>query len=169
MIQFRDGPFIRPHPAFWRIVLGINLLYELALVFLLFQDVGTARGMMTLIDPNLGKPLPEKSYAEDCSLSVKALWNALDIFCVAHTLGWFGKAMILRDYWFCWVGYLRRGHMFLMWRRSSALHSNLPSIACNITFPTLQRCVDHVMPTNSHSWSTVVLVGSRRSLVHLFI
>lgn len=22
MIQFRDGPFIRPHPAFWRIVLG---------------------------------------------------------------------------------------------------------------------------------------------------
>ena len=103
MIQFRDGPFIRPHPAFWRVVLGINLLYELALVFLLFQDIGTARGMMTLIDPNLGKPLLEKNYTEDCSLSVKTLWNAVDIFCVAHTLGWFGKAMILRDYWFCWV------------------------------------------------------------------
>ncbi|KAF8624415.1 hypothetical protein AX15_005895 [Amanita polypyramis BW_CC] len=103
MIQFRDGPFIRPHPAFWRIVLGINLLYELALAFLLFQDLGTARHMMTLLDVNLGKPLPEKNYAEDCSLSVKALWNALDIFCVAHTLGWFGKAMILRDYWFCWI------------------------------------------------------------------
>ncbi|KAF8739513.1 hypothetical protein AX14_009294 [Amanita brunnescens Koide BX004] len=103
MIQFRDGPFIRPHPAFWRVVLGINLLYELALVFLLFQDIGTARGMMTLIDPNLGKPLLEKNYTEDCSLSVKTLWNAVDIFCVAHTLGWFGKAMILRDYWFCWI------------------------------------------------------------------
>lgn len=103
MIQFRDGPFIRPHPVFWRAVLGINLLYELALVFLLFQDLQTARQMLTYIDPNLGVPLPEKSYAEDCSLSVQNLWNALDVFCIAHALGWFGKAMILRDYWFCWI------------------------------------------------------------------
>jgi len=151
MLQFRDGPFIRPHPAFWRVVLGVNLLYELALVFLLFQDIGTARGMMTLIDPNLGKSLPEKSYAEDCSLSVKTLWNALDIFCVAHTLGWFGKAMILRDYWFCWVCCLRSGHMLLMCHRFSALRSNLPNIACNTTFPILQRCAAHTMTANTCS------------------
>ncbi|CAE6418126.1 unnamed protein product [Rhizoctonia solani] len=74
MIQFRDGPFIRPHPAFWRIVLGINLIYELALVFLLFQDLDSARTMMTYLDPNLGVPLPEKSYAEDCSLTASNLW-----------------------------------------------------------------------------------------------
>jgi hypothetical protein len=74
MIQFRDGPFVRPHPAFWRIVLGINLLYELLLVFLLFQDLDTARFMMTLIDSNLGTPLPEKSYAEDCSLTAANIW-----------------------------------------------------------------------------------------------
>lgn len=103
MIQFRDGPFIRPHPAFWRVVLAVNLLYELAMVFLLFQDLNTARQYMVLLDSNLGKPLPEKSYAEDCSLSIGTLWNALDIFCIAHTLGWFGKALILRDYWFCWI------------------------------------------------------------------
>ncbi|TDL17759.1 phosphatidylserine synthase 2 [Rickenella mellea] len=103
MIQFRDGPFIRPHPAFWRIVLGINLLYELALVFLLFQDLKSARQMMTYIDTNLGVPLPEKSYAEDCAFTPRNLWNAIDIFCIAHALGWFGKAMILRDYWFCWI------------------------------------------------------------------
>jgi len=103
MLQFRDGPFIRPHPAFWRVVLGVNLLYELGLVFLLFQDITTARLMLTYIDPNLGVPLPEKSYAEDCALTPTTIWNALDIFCVAHTLGWFGKAMILRDYWFCWI------------------------------------------------------------------
>ncbi|KAF8685447.1 phosphatidylserine synthase 2 [Rhizoctonia solani] len=102
MVQFRDGPFIRPHPAFWRIVLGVNLLYELALVFLLFQDLDSARTMMTYIDPNLGVPLPEKSYAEDCALTASNLWNAIDIFCLAHALGWFGKALILRDYWFCW-------------------------------------------------------------------
>ncbi|KAJ7704211.1 phosphatidyl serine synthase-domain-containing protein [Mycena metata] len=103
MLQFRDGPFIRPHPAFWRAMLGVNLLYELALVFLLFQDLDSARSMMLHLDPSLGKPLPEKGYADDCSLTPKVLWNALDIFCVAHTLGWFGKAMILRDYWFCWI------------------------------------------------------------------
>jgi len=102
-IQFRDGPFIRPHPSIWRVLLGVNLLYELALVFLLFQDLTSARRMMTLIDPKLGIPLPEKSYADDCSLTVGNIWNAIDIFCVAHTFGWFGKAMILRDYWFCWI------------------------------------------------------------------
>ena len=74
MIQFRDGPFIIPHPAFWRVVLGVNLLYELALVFLLFQDLKTARHMMTYIDSNLGVPLPEKNYAEDCALTPKTLW-----------------------------------------------------------------------------------------------
>jgi len=58
---------------------------------------------MTFIDPNLGVQLPEKSYAEDCTLTPKTLWNALDVFCIAHALGWFGKAMILRDYWFCWI------------------------------------------------------------------
>lgn len=103
MIQFRDGPFIRPHPAFWRMVLGINLLYELALVFLLFQDLRSARNMMTYLDPNLGKPLPERNYGEDCSFNLKTIWNAIDIFCLAHALGWFGKAMMLRDYWFCWI------------------------------------------------------------------
>ncbi|THU92447.1 phosphatidylserine synthase 2 [Dendrothele bispora CBS 962.96] len=103
MIQFRDGPFIRPHPSFWRMILGINLLYELALVFLLFEDLDSARSMMKHLDPNLGVPLPEKSYAEDCTFSLTTIWNAIDVFCLAHALGWFGKAMILRDYWFCWI------------------------------------------------------------------
>ncbi|KZP18570.1 PSS-domain-containing protein [Athelia psychrophila] len=103
MIQFRDGPFIRPHPAFWRIALGLNLLYELALVFLLFQDLASARGMMKLIDSNLGVELPEKNYAENCEFTARNIWDALDMFCIAHTLGWFAKSMILRDYWFCWI------------------------------------------------------------------
>ncbi|KAJ7364878.1 phosphatidylserine synthase 2 [Mycena albidolilacea] len=109
MLQFRDGPFIRPHPAFWRAVLGVNLVYELALVFLLFQDLGSARAFLTLLDPALNVPLPEKSYADSCALTpfpqktFSTLYDALDVFCVAHALGWFGKAMILRDYWFCWI------------------------------------------------------------------
>ena len=60
--------------AFWRLVLGINLLYDLALVFLLFQDLGSARAMMKYLDPNLGKPLPEKSYAENCEFTFQNVW-----------------------------------------------------------------------------------------------
>jgi phosphatidylserine synthase 2 len=26
-----------------------------------------------------------------------------DIFVVAHVLGWYAKAIVLRDYWFCWI------------------------------------------------------------------
>ncbi|CAG8438723.1 2400_t:CDS:2 [Scutellospora calospora] len=66
MLQFRDGPFIRPHPAFWRVVLGLGVLYQMFLVFLLFQ-------------------------------------NQLDIFVIYHIVGWYAKAVVLRDYWFCWI------------------------------------------------------------------
>lgn len=71
MIQFRDGPFVRPHPAFWRIVLGVNVLYELLLVYLLFEDLPSARRFMLYFDSNLNKPLPEKNYAEDCTISAQ--------------------------------------------------------------------------------------------------
>jgi phosphatidylserine synthase 2 len=36
MLQFRDGPFVRPHVAFWRAVLSLSVLYQMALVFFLF-------------------------------------------------------------------------------------------------------------------------------------
>jgi phosphatidylserine synthase 2 len=29
--------------------------------------------------------------------------NQVDIFVLAHVLGWYGKSLILRDYWFCWI------------------------------------------------------------------
>ena len=81
MIQFRDGPFIRPHPALWRVALGVNLLYELALVFLLFQDLDTARGYMTLLDPSLGVPLPpEKDYSAFCEVTPANVWVCTTIY-----------------------------------------------------------------------------------------
>lgn len=27
----------------------------------------------------------------------------MDIFVVAHSLGWYGKSLIVRDYWLCWI------------------------------------------------------------------
>jgi len=36
----------RPHPAVWRVIHGVVVIYLLVLVFLLFQTVGDARQML---------------------------------------------------------------------------------------------------------------------------
>jgi phosphatidylserine synthase 2 len=67
-VQMRDGIFFRPHPMLWRFITGLGVLYLCALVFLMFQSVTDARSLLSKIDPRLGVPLPERSYAEDCTL-----------------------------------------------------------------------------------------------------
>ncbi|PVZ97542.1 hypothetical protein BB558_006495 [Smittium angustum] len=103
VILFRDGPFIRPHPAIWRAVLATNVLYEMGLVYLLYQSKSSARGIMKFFDNSLGVPLPEKSYAENCGFTYTNVRDGIDIFVLAHSLGWFGKALILRDNTLCWI------------------------------------------------------------------
>jgi len=44
------------------------------MIFLLFQDLDGARQMIKWLDPSLGVPLPEKSYAEDCTFSFSNVW-----------------------------------------------------------------------------------------------
>ena len=39
MIHMPNGPFVRPHPAFWRLVLCVLILYVLLLIFMLFQVI----------------------------------------------------------------------------------------------------------------------------------
>ncbi|KNC47161.1 phosphatidylserine synthase [Thecamonas trahens ATCC 50062] len=112
MLNFSNGPFIRPHPAVWRIVLGISVLYVLALTYLLFQSKADARALMAHLDPVLGVPLPERSYGDDCRLFtpdhptsyMANLMDALfDEFVIAHALGWMAKMLMLRDFTLCWV------------------------------------------------------------------
>ncbi|KAI8869095.1 PSS-domain-containing protein [Ramicandelaber brevisporus] len=103
VVLFRDGPFMRPHPAVWRVVLGLAVLYQMFMVFLLFQTVDDGRHLMTYLDPTLGIELPERSYAENCEFTPSNVWSQIDIFVLAHSLGWFGKALILRDVWICWI------------------------------------------------------------------
>lgn len=58
---------------------------------------------MSWIDASLGVQLPEKSYADECSLTWDNLMDKLDMFVPAHLFGWVAKALILRDVWLCWV------------------------------------------------------------------
>ncbi|KAI8075341.1 phosphatidyl serine synthase-domain-containing protein [Gilbertella persicaria] len=103
MLQFPDGPFVRPSKPIWRAVLSLSVLYQLFLVFLLFLNKDDARYFMTYFDPSLGVLLPERSYADACKLTWDNIKNQMDVFVLAHALGWFGKALILRDYYFCWI------------------------------------------------------------------
>ncbi|KAF9194235.1 hypothetical protein BGZ50_006527 [Haplosporangium sp. Z 11] len=103
MLQFRDSLLLRPHPALWRVVLSLGVVYQLFLVFLLFQNKHDARLLFKFLDPSLGVPLPEKSYGDACELTWdNVVSQVFDEFVLAHALGWFCKALILRDYTFCW-------------------------------------------------------------------
>eukprot|EP00388_Colpodella_angusta_P030200 GDKK01018843.1.p1 GENE.GDKK01018843.1~~GDKK01018843.1.p1 ORF type:complete len:488 (+),score=130.58 GDKK01018843.1:1-1464(+) len=99
--QLTDGVLTRPHRIFWRMIKGTSILYCCFLVFLCFQDINDIRWALGVVDNRIGKPLPEVNYADDCSLA--ALAKSIDIFVICHFLGWFVKALILRDFWLCWV------------------------------------------------------------------
>lgn len=53
VLAFPNGPFTRPHPAVWRIVFGLSVLYVLALLFLLFQNYKTVMNILHWLDPSL--------------------------------------------------------------------------------------------------------------------
>ena len=68
--HLRDTLFIRPHPAFWRFVTGVGLLYAMFFAYLLFQDVGSIRtSILPLLDPSVpGKQPKQKPYGDKCEL-----------------------------------------------------------------------------------------------------
>jgi phosphatidylserine synthase 2 len=102
-----DGPFRRPHFYIWRLGFCVSIVYLLGLIYLLFQDADTARQMLKNFDPKLGVELPETSYAEDCRLYTPGhpdgwyaiIWEKMDVFVWSHLLGWYVKALIIRDAW----------------------------------------------------------------------
>ncbi|XP_069994149.1 phosphatidylserine synthase-like [Penaeus vannamei] len=53
VMAFPNGPFTRPHPAIWRMVFGLSILYMLLLLFIIFQDYKTVRSMFEWFFPEL--------------------------------------------------------------------------------------------------------------------
>lgn len=103
LLQFTDSVFKRPHPAFWRLVKGTSIFYLLILIIVLFQDKNSVRKWLQYLDPSLGVPLPERSYATACELNYANIMNQMDIFVPAHIFGWYFKALMIRDYYLCWI------------------------------------------------------------------
>ncbi|KAK4763468.1 hypothetical protein SAY87_012906 [Trapa incisa] len=112
LLQAPPTVLIRPHPAIWRLVHGMAVLYLVALTFLLFQKRDDARQFMKFLHPDLGVELPERSYGADCRIYLpdnptsrfKNLYETLfDEFVLAHILGWWGKAILIRNQPLLWV------------------------------------------------------------------
>ncbi len=101
--QFKNGPFIRPHPAIWRGVQAASIIYLVLLIFLFFQNLSDARLLLRHVDASLGVALPERSYAADCSFTWANIKDNIDVFVLSHALGWYVKALILRDTWILWI------------------------------------------------------------------
>jgi len=108
-LYFPSSLMQRPHYSFWRMILGISICYCCTIIFILFQTKEDLNFFFkTFFDQKLGKPLPEKSYAEDCRLytpdhptsSFANLGDSFDMFIAAHFFGWFFKMLMVRDWKF---------------------------------------------------------------------
>lgn len=54
LLQAPSTVLIRPHPAIWRLVHGMAVIYLVSLTFLLFQRRDDARQFMKFLHPDLG-------------------------------------------------------------------------------------------------------------------
>jgi phosphatidylserine synthase 2 len=102
-----DGLLIRPHPMIWRILNGIAILYFLLLIFLLPQNsIDEVYNLLRLLfDKNIGQTnYVEQSYGGSCKVNYDNIINKVyDRFTLAHLLGWYLKALIIRDYKIMWI------------------------------------------------------------------
>ncbi|KAL4553689.1 hypothetical protein Ndes2526B_g03522 [Nannochloris sp. 'desiccata'] len=112
VVQGPSTKMVRPHPAFWKLVHGMTVCYLLFWVYMLFQNVDDARLFLRHMYPELGVDLDERSYGGNCALILPngggINWPVIkatifDEFVVAHTLGWWGKALIIRDNVMLWI------------------------------------------------------------------
>ncbi|CAF0783183.1 unnamed protein product [Adineta steineri] len=134
MTQTPDGVFLRPHPALWRLVLCFSVLYEIVLIYILFQTVDEARQLIKHIDPSLGIPLPDKDYGGSCRIydwehpedPFHFFKEKMDFFVLSHFFGWWLKTLIIRDYWLCMV--------------------------TSIGFEILEYSLEHQLPNFSECW-----------------
>ncbi|XP_037038835.1 phosphatidylserine synthase 1 [Bradysia coprophila] len=106
VLAFPNGPFTRPHPAVWRILFGVSVLYMLFLQFLMFQNHKSIMNIMYWFDPKLKHfhINMDKEYGVNCSdINFDRVWSHVDVFAVGHYLGWMFKAILIRHMGILWA------------------------------------------------------------------
>ncbi|XP_073250903.1 phosphatidylserine synthase 1-like isoform X2 [Porites lutea] len=120
LLVMPNGPFIRPHPALWRLIFGISVLYMMFLAFALFQTRDDFRNILFFFDPSLKDEGPDtKEYAVNCSqLTWERLWGHCDVFAFSHFFGWALKALLVRNAPLLWTS-------SIMWEVTEVFFSHL--------------------------------------------
>merc|ERR1719464_1994983 len=129
-----DGPFLRPHPLIWRAAFAFSIVYELFLIYTLFQAPGEARALLKFFDGSLGVPIEEQDYGGGCLIydpdvpdnPYHNVWDKMDIFIVSHLLGYWCKTLIFRDWWLTTV--------------------------ISVMFEFLEYSLEHQLPNFSECW-----------------
>ncbi|XP_072393641.1 phosphatidylserine synthase [Diabrotica undecimpunctata] len=106
VLAFPNGPFTRPHPAIWRMVFGMSVLYLMICLFILFQNYNTIRSILLWLDPSLTEFHidMDKEYGVNCSdITKERIWGHMDIFALGHYLGWMFKAILIRHNGILWA------------------------------------------------------------------
>lgn len=87
-------------------IFGLSVLYLMFLLFLMFQNYKTIMGIFYWFDPELENfhINMDKEYGVNCSeISVQKLWDVtIDVFALAHFLGWTFKAILIRHAGILW-------------------------------------------------------------------
>ena len=113
------GVLVLPEPSkqrgsalFWKVVQASAVAYVLNIFAWLFFSKDNLQIMLRdIFDSNLGKPLGEKSYAEDCRVFTPEnptsyfynIVSSVDMFVAAHFLGWTFKIIIFRNSAMAWT------------------------------------------------------------------
>lgn len=103
-----DSIMIRPHPILWRILYSIAFFYLLLLILLCLVHSQDTKYLLRIFDDNLNKPLEYKSYGDNCNLSsdtfpyidFSVIYKSIDVYVLAHLVGWFVKYISIRDFKF---------------------------------------------------------------------
>eukprot|EP01064_Diplonema_japonicum_P024529 TRINITY_DN3511_c0_g4_i1.p1 TRINITY_DN3511_c0_g4~~TRINITY_DN3511_c0_g4_i1.p1 ORF type:complete len:364 (+),score=49.69 TRINITY_DN3511_c0_g4_i1:59-1093(+) len=78
-------------------LVATGLGYAALLMWLVYVGVDAGRAFFIRLDPSLAAGHEERDYAEKCASSTENILDSLDVFILAHSLGYWAKMLILRD------------------------------------------------------------------------
>ena len=129
----------------WKIINLLVVIYSSLLAFALLITANDRSTVLRFISSTFagtaGKPLPEKDYGDVCTIYVPDhvsgdpffnITDRLDIFVVAHSLGWFVKTLVLRDVKTAWI--------------------------CSILFEIIELCFAHLLQNFNECWWDSVIM-----------
>ena len=133
LLVFPNGPFIRPHPAIWRLIFGLSVLYLFVMVFVLFQKRSDVLEVIYIFDPSLrGFDIDWSEFTPDCSFKFANIWSRIDYFIPAHFFGWMYKALIIRNWGIV--------------------------LACSVTWECTEMFFAHILPNFVECWWDIFLL-----------